>query len=66
MDGNLALYVPLYRNTGAIGGWWSFDSWKDRQVVKGSLRWFKAAGDTTTNSAGFNGLVTAEGTLVGP
>ncbi len=66
MDGNLALYIPLYRNTGAIGGWWLFDSWKNRQVVKGSLRWFKAAGDTKAFPAGFNGLVTADGTLITP
>jgi len=65
-DGKWALYSPLYNKTGAIGGWWIFEPWKTSQKVKGSLRWIKAAGDSSAYADGFNGLVTGEGAMSAP
>jgi hypothetical protein len=74
-DGKWAMYSPLYNNTGAIGGWWIFEPWKNGQSVKGSLRWKRDAnegapegyeGDSEAYKDGFNGLVTGQGAMVAP
>jgi len=63
-DGKWAMYIPLYKGWGAIGGWWIFEPWKTGERVKGSLRWTKAAGDKQSAFPdGFNGLVSGEGAM---